>query len=60
MVLVIFLDNDRYDLLGLIISIFCIMVESPKSLSLLKINYPVMIKLFDLLHNSYEKMDQME
>jgi hypothetical protein len=36
------------------------MVESQKSLSQLKNNYPVMIKLFDLLHHNYEKLDSLE
>jgi hypothetical protein len=41
----------------LVLSILCVMIESPKSLQSLKNNYPVMIKLFDLLHNSYEILD---
>jgi len=36
------------------------MVESSKSLNQLKNNYPVMIKLFDLLHHNYEKLDSLE
>jgi hypothetical protein len=59
-VLSIFLSSSKQEILGLIVSILCVMVESPNSLLSLKQNYPVMIKLFDLLHNSYEKLDSME
>ena len=59
-VLNIFLSSTKQEVLGLIVSIFCVMVECPNSLSQLKTNYPVMIKLFDLLHNSYEKLDSIE
>jgi hypothetical protein len=46
--------------IGLTVSILCVILGSPRSLAQLNNNYPVMIKLFDLLHNSYEKLDSLE
>ncbi|CAD8106012.1 unnamed protein product [Paramecium primaurelia] len=55
-----FIKFTSQEILGLILSIFCVMVESQKTLQTFKSNYPVMIKIFDLLHHNYEKLEQQE
>ncbi|KAM3134586.1 hypothetical protein pb186bvf_013228 [Paramecium bursaria] len=54
----IFVKYQSQQILGLILSIFCVLVESPKALHILKSNQAVMSKIFEQLHHNYEKLSQ--